>query len=378
MFQTYGDFSYFDYAINVTPLYQPDGTFEPLGDSEVESISSETYATMRIRQATYIAILCGIVLNGTFALICIRSLLSTPRSGPYTRLWLTFAMMVTHTLQLITQFLNMYIFPQSLRIEDQLLGMLIDQIPDCLNLVAVLTGVLLTYNIFRAVNIFHATTGTGRRSAIKWVSSTAGAWIVGFAVILSITLPMVNSHHGGGGMPHFTSIILLLVEFIFPYLFSLLLTCLSLRRYFKVPSTTHAAECSNEPDNFQNNDNTPGTDGPSAVNDGRESKDANSKKSMTCWVIFNAVVVFLGFLIRLPLHLFRQDAFRQTMFTDYMISYVFYNASYFGSFVFIAVFPLLCLIIMEVRKVRKGCVCKLCFKLLCSECCPENGDEEDE
>ena len=342
-------------------------------------MSSETYAIMRIRQAIYIATLCGIVLNGTFALICIRSLLSTPRSGPYIRLWLTFAMMVTHTLQLITQFLNMFIFPQFLRIEDQLLGMLIDQIPDCLNLVAVLTGVLLTYNIFRAVNMFHATTGTERRSAIKWVLSTASAWIVGFAVILSITLPMVNSHHTGGGMPHFISIILLLVEFIFPYLFSILLTCLSLRCYVKVPSsTTHAAKCSTEPDSFQNNDNTPGMDEPSTVNNGRESKDAYSKKYMTCWVIFNALVVFLGFLVRLPLHLSRQDAFRQTMFSDYMISYVFYNASHFGSFVFIAVFPLLSLIIVEVREVRKGRVCKLCFKLLCSGCCPENGDEEDE
>ena len=364
--------------INVTPLYQPDGTFEPLGDSEVESISSETYAIMRIRQATYIVILCGIVLNGIFTLIGILSLQSTPRLGPYARLWLTFAMMLTHTLQLITQFLNMFIFPQFLRIKDQLLGMLIDQIPDCLNLVAILTGVLLTYNIFRAVNMFHATTGTGRRSAIKWILSTAGPWVVGFAVILSITLPMVNSHHTGGGLPHFISIILLLVEFIFPYLFSLLFTCLSLRRYFKAASTTHAAKCSTEPDSFQNNDNTPGTDEPSAVNHRRESKDADSKKSMTCWVIFNAVVVFLGFLIRLPLHLFRQDAFIQTIFTDYMISYVFYNASYFGSFVFIAVFPLLCFIIVEVREVRKGRVCKLCFKLLCSGCCPENGDAEDE
>ena len=378
MFQAYGDFSYFDYMINVTPLYQPDGTFEPLDDSEVESISSETYAIMQIRQATYIAILCGIVLNGSFALTCILSLLSTPRSGPYIRLWLTFAMMMTHTLQLIIQFLNIFIFPRFLRIEKQLLGMLIDQIPDCLNLVAVLTGALLTYNIFRAVKMFHATNGTGRRSAIKWLLSTAGAWIVGFAVILSITLPTVNSHHTGGGMLQFISLIKLLVEFIFPYFFSLLFTCLSLRCYFKAPSTTHAAKCSTEPDSFQNNDNTPGMDEPSAVNDGRESKDAYSKKSMTCWVIFNAVVVFLGFLIRLPLHMCRQDAFRQAMFSDYMISYVFYNASYFGSFVFIAVFPLLCLIIMEVREVRKGRVCKLCFKLLCRGCYPENGDEEDQ
>ena len=289
-------------------------------------------------------------------------------------------MLVTHTFQLITQFLNMYIFPGFLHIENQLLGMFIYQIPDCLDLVAVLTGVLLTYNIFQAINMFHAATGTGRRSTIIWILSTAGAWVVGFVVILSITLP-IHSSTTGAEIPEIMNILLSLVRFVFPYILSLLFTCLTLRRYCKATTTTttttHVTKSSIEPDSFQNNDNTPRTDEPSPVNHGRESMNADSKKSMTCWVIFNAVVVFLGFLIRLPLNLSMQDAFRQTVFSDRIMSYIFWNASYLGSVLFIAVFPLLCLIIMEVRKVGKARICKLCFKLLCSGCCPENGDDED-
>ena len=343
-----------------------------------EFFSSEAYEI--ISQATFIVIICGIVLNGLFVIICIHSLRLTPRSEPYARVWLTFAILVTHTFQLITQFLNMYIFPGFLHIENQLLGMFIYQIPDCLDLVAVLTGVLLTYNIFQASNMFHAATGTGRRSTVFWVLSTVGAWVVGFVVNLSITLP-IHSSAKGAKIPDLMNILLSLVMFVFPYMFSLLFTCLTLRRYFKATTTTttttHVTKSSIEPECFQNNDNTPRTDEPSPVNNRRESMDADSKKSVTCWVIFNAVVVFLGFLIRLPLHLSMQDAFRQTVFSDRIMSYIFWNASYLASVLFIAVFPLLCLIIMEVRKVGKARTCKLCFKLLCSGCCPENGDDED-
>ena len=378
-FQEYGDFSYFDNTLNVTPLYQPDETFDPVNGSDDthlhdEFFSSEAYEI--ISQATFIAIICGIVLNGLFVIIFIQSLRLTPRSEPYARVWLTFALLVTHTFQLITQFLNMYIFPGFLHIENQLLGMLIYQIPDCLDLVAVLTGVLLTYNIFQAIYMFHAATGTGRRSTVIWVLSTAGAWVVGFVVNLSITLP-IHSSATGAKIPDLMNILLSLVMFVFPYMLSLLFTCLTLRSYFKATTTTHVTKSSIEPDSFQNNDNTPRTDERGPVNHGRESMDADSKKSMTCWVIFNAVVVFLGFLIRLPLHLSNQDAFRQTVFNDRIMSYIFWNVSFLGSVLFIAVFPLLCLIIMEVRKVGKARICKLCFKLLCNGCCPENGDDED-
>ena len=342
-------------------------------DTYDSSTAFPFHAYTAIQQAVVISEFCGIFSNGTFALVLCAGICSCTVRAVCSRLCLLFAILTTHIILLIFISLYKYLYWGYLATANKTLCLFIANIPYCLEVAAILTCTLLACKVF--MDVYVPRTSIGRKNVLFWILTTACAWVLGFGIILIVVVSAgINDDLCMAlNVPPYVLFILSMVTVVIPYLCSIVVTGVTLRIQSKRNTTTrNVVEPPGEQDRFQTKMDEPGTEDITVVNSDR-------KKSLTPWIVFNGVVVFFGFLIRVIFHLSNQESLIRHAFSDLAANIIFRQASYLGYIVFLATFPFMCLIITEVRDVFKKRCCKIVIRILCCCCrcfCADNVDDD--
>lgn len=385
---------------------------------------------------TYIITVIGLVLNGLFALFMLLPI-SYSRRSPIrlltSRLWLTFGILITQTIQLLLTSSSVVIMDSQQIHTNRVLCILFLSVPESLDFIINVMITLLSFNLLTVIKNLRP--NSTRKFTDLLTLATLVAWIIGFVLAFSMTAPFVYTKFGWcvGMLPLYMSLIRAFIDFLVPYICSITAICFTLKAWYERKSERVVeAEISDSPDRVSTTQgktivaneildetgntnaeadtqidfNTPVSGGASNFSDlsGRHKESSREKsrqlykpvtegetgeiktdscltedvsgnlelenlnrRSLRMWIVFNALIVFFGFLSRFLLRLPIADIFSNmtTGYYTYMcVAALLYRVN-------MACVPLLCIIVCEVRHAFNPRVCKLGLKILCwgCDCC---------
>ena len=375
--------------------------------------------------------LCGVLLSVVFAglLICVM-FSNRGKQAVMPRLWLTFGMVIAHTIVLVILPLQGMILTIAMQTSNTPLCIFISSISYCCDFVSTLTATVLSCNVYCSLR--SPRNAATRKATLVWICAGFSAWIVGFGICLAIQIAATaasEGHCGGNFAPLYLEIIRFIATFVAPYTISIVLTGLTIYRWrnmgyeevtqfqlsersgvgqvLKLPahvtietSTPNMPGIVDTSSPLQENTENMGIEGaykgaeprntvinvPSTstameadakpVHERTSPADEGQrgKTSLKFWVIFNAVNVFMSFVCRLCISLPKENLL---MNWEWQVMY--YMSVHMLLVFYYVCYPILCLITVEVRNVRKTCrKCIVCYKICCwcCNCCLETDDGE--
>lgn len=358
----YSSFDYFDYNYNDTSHYYNNNytyAFEEPDDTPAYQIPVNHIYTS------------GIVLNGIFTLILVCILAISPEQRSLPRLWLVLGIIIANLLQLIFARISDYISRWSVALSSNIMCGLLLNLPQCFEYVSILTSVLLSFNIYMWVCV--PTAERGQRKLFLWIIAEVVCWILGFAVVLGIRVSsaevteiqvgLINTLTARFCHSYIRSASLALiyscVTLLLPYVIALPVTCRSLT--LNCRNTHHdATELAPEDGGCQLSSELSKSDQAnpkgygSRVENPSQSNELN-KQSMLPWVIFNVLNIFLGFVCRLPMHLYIQKFIFETFMLMHSKVIMIWLIVSITNGAYVSFMPLLCLMLKEVKACFWGC-----------------------
>ena len=275
--------------------------------------------------------LFGTVSNAVITLLVALAMLMSSRNRRLPRMWLLLGLVVAH---LAFSILSVYVswdlsYWAAFEWTDISCTLMLT-VDDCLDFVTVLCSALLACHVFMWT--FIPSSENGRKTLIFWNVALIVSWFISFVVILAIKAPYIEVVTLGFRRPSnycttmldINSAILIIescLKFLLPFVFALPISFISVcyTVWMKYKSKDeNSVELESLPGSSQTNPEYFGI-APIQQEETSATMHSNSLASHLTpthlqWVIFNIVLIFLGFSLRLPERLTEQKVFRDAIF----------------------------------------------------------------
>ena len=287
------------------------------------------YEEPPLQTATRIVNLCGTVSNTVITLIVALAMLMSSRNRSLPRMWLLLGLVVAYlAVSSFSLYASWdYTYWVSFDWTDISCTLMLT-VDDCLDFVTVLCSVLLACHVFMWT--FIPSSENGRKTLIFWNMAVIVSWFISFVGMLALKAPYTEVVTLGFRSITYcktmldirTEIIESCLKFLLPFVFALPISfisaCYTVLMKFK-SKDENAVELESLPGTSQTN---PEYFGIAPIQQEETSATMHSNRTLSSqptpahlqWVVFNMVLIFFGFSLRLPERLTEQHVFRDAIF----------------------------------------------------------------